>query len=504
MGAKPLRAIVWAAVSSKPQLKGRDPEEEKDDAGDSLAEQVRDGQAVCARFAWEVVATLEVPGQTRDYTFYQDAAAEMEAYREFQALCERKAGDVLVCRGRDRLGRSDALIAQVEALARQGGIQIYSMSNPMPILEEGQATSVGALYASAFERARAEAELIELKRRHTMGMRARIRRGLVAARAPYGWKRTGNDTPSVQIPKEIATLREMYRLYMRGWGYRRICGYLNAGPGRWPPRAKTWLLTTIPVVLHNPHNAGFVRWRDVVAVGLHEPAFTPEEWAALQAERRRRKGTRGKAAYPYSGIARCRMCGHAMVVQSVKKDNSDGVYIYYRCQEGRNRQVEARGKGHSTRVRVERIREAVLEKADRLQDPEELERACRDQDIDERGALQQAKDAMEVAQEEVDAEVRRMLDAYVKWGHVSAEVFDDMMECAAVRQRHNQEALAAIMARQDELPDPEERVRQLVEYASDVERWLDSDDIEEANAWLEKRVRAVWCEGREVVKVELI
>jgi len=36
-----------------------------------------------------------------------------------------------------------------------------------------------------------------------------------------------------------------------------------------------------------------------------------------------------------------------------------------------------------------------------------------------------------------------------------------------------------------------------------VEKWLDHPDPAEANAWLARRIEAIWCLGREVVSVEL-
>jgi hypothetical protein len=53
-----MRAVIWAAVSSTPQRKGRNPKEDTDeDAGYSLAEQVKDGLAVCKRREWDIVET---------------------------------------------------------------------------------------------------------------------------------------------------------------------------------------------------------------------------------------------------------------------------------------------------------------------------------------------------------------------------------------------------------------------------------------------------------------
>jgi DNA invertase Pin-like site-specific DNA recombinase len=141
-----LRALIWAAVSSKPQA-------EKD----SLSEQLADGRAYADRVGWTVVGDLSVPGHTRD----------MPAYADLQRLAGERAFDVLICRGRDRLGRTDALITQVEAIVERAGAQVLSLAMPAPI---GVPADRGSLYVAAIERAGAQAEVVELVRRHRSGM----------------------------------------------------------------------------------------------------------------------------------------------------------------------------------------------------------------------------------------------------------------------------------------------------------------------------------------------
>ena len=166
--------------------------------------------------------------------------------------------------------------------------------------------------------------------------------------------------------------------------------------------------------------------------------------------------------------------------------------------------VERRPGYHHSRVRLERIREAVLAEAERLVDPEELARECADYAIEERAMLQQKREELELALDTLGAEVRRLIEAHTRWGHVSVEAFDGAMSEAVKQQDSLEAALGDLMALQDELPDPEERARRLAELASDITLVLDSEDVKEANAWLAQRVKAVWCEGNEVVEVELV
>lgn len=70
-----LRALLWAAVSSKPQLEG-----------DSIDVQLADARRLATDTGMSIVGELTVPGHSRDYIFYQEAARDMEAYASLYTL----------------------------------------------------------------------------------------------------------------------------------------------------------------------------------------------------------------------------------------------------------------------------------------------------------------------------------------------------------------------------------------------------------------------------------
>jgi site-specific DNA recombinase len=491
-----MRAIIWAAVSSRPQLKG-----------DSLEAQIRDAQAVCERFGWTVIATLSVPGQSRDFIFFQDAAASIEAYREFETICGNGKADVLVCRGRDRLGRTDALIAQVEAVARQAGMQIYSIAMPSAIVEASDmGQDRGTLYAAAIERASAQAEMMELRRRHQMGMRARIRNGLPANSVPYGYTRELDTPVPVQVAQEVAIVRQMAELFLGGWGAARIAVHLTR-QGVKPPRAEGWRGQSIRGMLRNRFYAGWVFNGDTVAPGKHAPIFSPQEWAQIQSEHGRRKQTRGRPAYPYSGLVRCHVCGRSMTATTTHLKLRNGHisgFGYYICPESTEPDIKRRAAKHRTAVRVERIRDAVLAKATELSDPDALDRACRDRTYKRREELETEKVGVERAMDALEQRVARLVDAHTHWGSLALEAFDQAMTEVAEHKGALQDALDSVEARLAATPPQEERARYLGEFAEGIGTVLGSSDVEEANAWLAKRIRAVWCEENRAIEVELV
>ena len=90
---KPLRVAVWAAVSSR---------EQAEDDKDSLPSQEREGRAWAEAAGGQVVAAYRVPGHSRQYGFYDDAARDIEAYRLLREDARNGNFDVLWCRERSR------------------------------------------------------------------------------------------------------------------------------------------------------------------------------------------------------------------------------------------------------------------------------------------------------------------------------------------------------------------------------------------------------------------
>jgi DNA invertase Pin-like site-specific DNA recombinase len=106
---KPLRALLWLAVST--------PEQAKDEK-QSLTAQNDDCKAACEAHGWTVVDVLLIPGFSRRfldlYEFARAAAADGHD-DGWKLIRHLEAGDfdVFVCRDGDRFGRSQALFSRI-------------------------------------------------------------------------------------------------------------------------------------------------------------------------------------------------------------------------------------------------------------------------------------------------------------------------------------------------------------------------------------------------------
>jgi len=371
------RAVIWSGVSSKIQAH---------DDKYSLEQQIEDGETLAQRNGWQVVARLVVPGITRSSIDLGDAIDALDealasdrsglyagklrslqaggdnAYRRFLELIAERAFDVLICHSRDRLGRTDSLIAGVEERVRRIDGMVYSMSMP----PTGSRT--GDLYVSAFERAGAQEYVMRLAANRRKGIDQRVRSGyILTGRLPYGyradWQTVANRRVRVALPveEEIEAYRWMIDAFLAGRTYDAIRAHMQAvSPAlTWANSVITRLLRStfhLGLIIHDrkrqpedrehiqlvrsgaimdqPDWGRLVEWlhheverpktgqrRDqraprtlVVGVGLHQPAVDLRTWLAVQdildyrSQRRRRPSIHGI----WTRVLFCGVCGRVM------------------------------------------------------------------------------------------------------------------------------------------------------------------------------------------------
>lgn len=155
--------------------------------------------------------------------------------------------------------------------------------------------------------------------------------------------------------KEAETVRKIFDLYTnQNWGYSRICQELNRNIEQYPTKkGATWAYATIKQVLDNPLYVGMMRWgvrKDwakkrrrgttedyVLEKGIHEAIISEDLWERTRQKRELIGKTPVKKTnfkYLLSGLAKCPVCGSAMVAQRSTRKNKDGskvTYRYYSC-----------------------------------------------------------------------------------------------------------------------------------------------------------------------------
>lgn len=240
-------------------------------------------------------------------------------------------------------------------------------------------------------------------------------------------------TKMVIEEQEAETVRQVFSLYVEGFGYKAIVNRMNQD-GRTGKNGKPFSISTIQTILTNPFYIGKVRFADILTDGIHEPIINQEIWDTVQAKiKMHASPTTNKAGHEYllSGVLRCPACGSSMVAGKVKARRKDGSYrtnYYYTCSEYLNKgKIACRANS----VRANEAEEKVLAwLAEFLSNPfwikkvwETIAQSQQSQDmpiVSERGQLE--RKLLEIASEQ-----KKLLLEYED-SHIDKEDFIKEME----------------------------------------------------------------------------
>ncbi len=321
-----VRALIFAAVSS---------EEQATPGKASLDEQIRECRVAIERNGWSEIGLIRVEGQSRDYTRLDLLLRDSPDFARLVSLMERHAMHVVVVSAYDRLWRTDAIRAQIAAVARDSDVRIYSVAQPIPLDSED-----AAYWLEMLSGAGAEAEIKEKNRRHRRGMRGRVAKGLhPMGQAPYGYARPKDSSePSLQIPSEIAWVKWMYEQILSGVAMWQIVLGLNERGAR-TRNGGRWWISTVRNIVTNPFYAGGVRYRhykwskdrkpgskkhkclglldeEIHWNGQQEPIVGREEWERVQRLLAANPVVRHETTlgpWALQGLLRCGYCQWAVV-----------------------------------------------------------------------------------------------------------------------------------------------------------------------------------------------
>jgi DNA invertase Pin-like site-specific DNA recombinase len=484
----PPRVAIFASVSSPQQAKV-----EKD----SLPSQVRDGRLWAETVGGEVVSVYRVPGHSRKFIFYQDAGREMLAYRQLREDCEARRWDVLWCRARDRLGRTDALIAQVEALVHNAGAEVYSATMPTPL---GESSEASALFLSAIERAQAQVENVIKTKRHRVGMRARVRRGLHPNNWPYGYAavrdETGKCTGAEFVEEEAEVMRYITHRYLASIGYEMIARELNAA--RIPPRESgQWHPATVRKLLLSDIYVGIIEYGEIRSEMSDKfPALWDKDtYRAVLGERGRRRTGGRPPASPLTGMVVCQRCGYRM------SSTFNNRRRYFRCASHSNPLLP---DCHPNHVQEAVVIEAVEKALALLSTDKEIDAALAQvapEAADLEREVERARRAMQTVEEK-----RTRLALVLAEGQMSAGVYRDADDDLVTELERAAQTLAGAQRRLVAVPDLGERRRALVALrdmmlAGQPSGWLKARPIATVRPLLLQVGIRVFCEDREILKV---
>lgn len=295
--------IWWVATSSKQQKL-------------SPLGQLRKLREASAANGLYPVAVLRVPGHSRQYIQYSEAAADLAAYRQLLTVLAERKPKFLLCVARDRLGR-EALMMQVEAYCDRAGCKVWSLRTGAP------QESIGQIYSAGMESTMSRAETRVMVERRAAAMTRRVTdHGLAYTRLIYGYRivrdAAGKSIGAEPDPEQAPVLQWIDAQFVAGKSNKEIVQRLNAR-GVPSPQGKKWTTGRLRYLLHSTFPTGLIQvklaGRRVEVQGIHEPLRTPETQAEIERlfRLRRKNSSRGTAGYNrWYGIAHCGTCGGRM------------------------------------------------------------------------------------------------------------------------------------------------------------------------------------------------
>lgn len=480
------RFVTWSAVSSLPQVEKV-----------SLEHQGVLARQAAEKHGGRLIAELVVPGESRDIVLWESACREIDAYARLRDFIQSKAFDVLVFLNRSRLGRTAALVMAVEELCRRADIVLYDLESPPHSLDVAP-TSHADLLIAAIKSVGAQNEIIELKRRHAMGMVDRAHRGLFPRGfPPWGWFQRGEKYEiNPQAQQGIAIMIDLYLNH--GAGFAFIAGQLNAA-GIPAPKGGRWEQTLVNAVMTRIWTyAGYAEINRKSKAGRPYtrakgkfPALIDEETAkAVEAERKRRADAKRAVGslHRFSQCIWCSICRHRMNA-GYRMRSGKISYDEYRCH---HRHVG----GYVTASRVIAELSAAMKKLAKIKDLSVLIPTVESRTSQIQALIAEQEAQIVRYQERLD----RATDSYID-GMLNVDSYrrqqariKNQIEEAKRRIKDHQQALLTEAHRDSQLT----RLQEVVELGSQM---LIDTDLVFANAWFRQHV-AIWAEANKIVEIQ--
>lgn len=489
------RFVLWAAVSSQPQVEKV-----------SLENQIKLGREHAARHGGTVVAELIIPGQSRDIVLWEDACQQIPAFAQLGQMIKARSFDVLAFLNHSRLGRDAALSMAVISLCYRSGIVPYDMESPPVSLDGG--ISHSALLINAIKSVGGQNEVLEMVRRNRDGILGRVERGEFPYQETWGWLRRYDATgklAGIEVdPNAVTVWRIIKEMYLqRSEGKPAIAAELNR-LGIPAPRGGIWHKSTIGWLLakawryagYSDVNAMSKKGRPYYRAKAIWPAIISEEdVAALRAEQQRRLGGRALShTHRFSLCVYCAACGHRMVYQYKAVRYKDKIHHRenYRCPTG-----DHPHKFCSAR----KVHDALTVAIAALADESTITQLSTDTSGPRQSiATQQAELQTRLAA--LDAAMNRADDAYVA-GTMDTERYQRQAERIKEQRVTIHAELTILADRLQDLNHTEQRGQRLTAIRDTGLQLLNHPDVKLANAWLRQHFR-IWVANNQIQRVEYL
>jgi len=322
-------------------------------------------------------------------TFYEDrdrsgyTFEQREGYQNMRRELMGRKKDILIVKDFSRFSRRNSRgLVELEDL-RDAGVRIISIGDGIDFPNDDDWLKI------QFQFLINEMPVTDTSKKVKSVIKRRQADGKWICAAPYGYIVNKRQEFEI-VPTEAEIVRKIFRLYIEGWGYKKIANYLteqNIPTPRMAERERkeaagedyrrtakpVWAIVTVQGILDNDFYIGTLRQgkytrkkingkdvkRDelehIVIEHHHQPIVDYRTFATVRALRESRSTAhyRGVKKYDnvYSGFLECGDCGSPMFAMS-RPDLRDA----YRCGEYHKRGLKACTSHH---IRVDKLDEVL-------------------------------------------------------------------------------------------------------------------------------------------------
>ena len=298
-----VRAAPYARVSTDEQVEGY-----------SIEGQLDSMRKYASDRGWQIIEEYVDAG-------FSARTDNRPAFKRMIADAKQGKFDVvLVLRG-DRFARNRMHAAMYKQLLKEVGVRVTSVTE---LIEKG---TPSAVILEGMNEVIAEWYSVDLSVKITDAKRRRAEKGLWNGPVPFGYAVATEGTLAV-IPDEGGILRRAFEMYASGCDtFQQIGTWLNQTEHR--PRVHRkdrkgrnylWGKDTVKCMLTNAFYLGYVKHKDRLLPGKHEPIITQELFDKVQQVRKKHYRapstfTQRYRTYLLKGLLRCAHCSEKLWAQ---------------------------------------------------------------------------------------------------------------------------------------------------------------------------------------------
>lgn len=254
-----------------------------------------------------------------------------------------RKGSYLIVESLDRLSRNEVIDAlEIFLTIIRAGINIVTLSDDHVYSKDSISSNFTELIISISVMSRAHEEskmksYRRAKRWKKAKEQARETGRKITRKIPFWLSLPDRDGEFFVKDQELLVVKRIFELAANGYGYTKICQYLNQKGIPSPGKSSSWGTSTVGTIIRNKTVLGHLEMKDGTIENYYPAVITAEEWAAAQPRPITKRRSSARKANLFTGLLYCGDCGGRMQVDSTT-DHQKGTSSRMVCQRSRRGQ----------------------------------------------------------------------------------------------------------------------------------------------------------------------